>query len=420
VIYQRIADRFAAHQAYGWNTQDSGELLRTIGYPLFLAAVRTVFGQGAGNVALVQLFLSGLLIFIAYFYLRGVVGTKAAFIAALLLGLDPLTILWSLTELTEGLFTLFFFSAAVLLSFWASSQRRYLLVAAGALLGLACLIRPVGQAFLAIWALAIFLFPFDKLPWKLSSAVPRIKPVLLFLAPAVLLIAPWVVRNGLLWNCASLSSVDRITMRDFTAAKVIVEYEHIPLAAAQHQLQALDPGPCPSRTADYFRIVLDHPLVYAKMVTAAMVPTLFGTSFDRWLELYGINYKLPDLWRPLMDKGPVAVLDVLRTEFIRLPQGISLMVALTAYQLLLYFFALIGFVALRKPGSPPRMWWLILLAVVILALVLSPTQEGNERFRVPLQPIVVCLAGYGLAYSVARARYAYQGSQTMEKDVLQA
>ena len=34
---------------------------------------------------------------------------------------------------------------------------------------------------------------------------------------------------------------------------------------------------------------------------------ILGTSFDRWLEFFGVDYSLPDLWRPFMDGGLPAV-----------------------------------------------------------------------------------------------------------------
>ena len=42
-------------------------------------------------------------------------------------------------------------------------------------------------------------------------------------------------------------------------------------------------------------------------------------------------------------------------------------------------------------------WNIIVLGLAILVLVLTPGQGGNERFRVPVQPLLAILAAYGLA-----------------------
>ena len=200
-------------------------------------------------------------------------------------------------------------------------------------------------------------------------------------------------------------------MRDFVASKVISETEHVSLAAAQYQLQTLDPGPCPGRTADYFKIVLDHVLIAGKLQVAGTLPTLFGTSFDRWFQMFGSHYTLPDLWQPFMSGGWVVVLGVLREQFATFPQGLLLMGGLTAFQLLLYLLALLGVLSVRKLPSSTTTWWIIVLVVTLLILILSPGQGGNERFRVPAQPFLVCLAGYGLAYEILprNARSAVRG-----------
>ena len=51
-------------------------------------------------------------------------------------------------------------------------------------------------------------------------------------------------------------------MRDYVAAKVIGEYEHISLEQAQAQLRASDPGVCPRDNAKYLGLILSHPQIY--------------------------------------------------------------------------------------------------------------------------------------------------------------
>jgi hypothetical protein len=395
--YVPIANAILSGQAYAWNTDRPGELLNTIGYPAFLAGAFLIFGQGAGNVAIAQLILSGLIALIFYFSLARIMGTTPALISGALLAVDPLTILWAMTILTEVVFAGVLAIGGLMLIRWASSGRTSTLVIAGFFCALACLVKPYAELIVAAWAVALLFFPRSAIPGGVGAMAFRLRRALLFIVPVLIMVAPWIVRNGLLWNCPTLSSVDRVTMRDYVAAKVVSETEGIPLAQAQARLQTTDPGVCPRDNAAYVSIVLSHLKVYAQLHVAGTLPVLLGTSFDRWLQFFGINYALPDLFQPFMERGLGGVARVLYQEFLRFPAGLGLMFALAAFQLLIYLLALLGVLALRDAPSATTRWIIIIAATAVLILVLTPGQGGHERFRVPAQPFLMILAGYGIA-----------------------
>jgi hypothetical protein len=187
-------------------------------------------------------------------------------------------------------------------------------------------------------------------------------------------------------------------MRDYMAAKVISEYEHTPLEQVQSRLQAVDGGVCPSHTAEYLQIVLSHPMIYAKLQVAGTIPVLIATNFDRWFQFFGSDFALPDLWRPYMDGGLGQLISVLRDSFIAFPQGLVVMALLTAFQLALYALVLLALLAYRRLQDPALKWGVLMLVAAMLILVLTPGQGGNERFRVPAQPIFAILAAQGLAW----------------------
>jgi 4-amino-4-deoxy-L-arabinose transferase-like glycosyltransferase len=398
--YRPLAELILAGQAYGWNTHHTGELENTVGYPLFLAGVYRFFGRAPWQTAASQLIFSGLLALIVYLYLARTVGVKPGLISALILAVDPLGILWSLTVLTETLFAVVLGIAAVLIAQWAVSQNRVTLLAAGAFLGMACLVKPFAELIVVVWTIALIFFPSVREAEGPSAIVRGVRRALLFLLPVALLIAPWVARNAFLWNCPTLSSVDRITLRDYVAAKIVSEYRQTPLLQVQDQLQAQDGGVCPSRSGEYLGIVLAHPLIFAKLQVAGTIPVLIATNFDRWFQLVGINFSLPDLWRPFMDNGPAGALSVLRTAFVSYPPALLLMFALTAFQLLLYALVILGLLTFRHLESAVLRWNIVILTAALLVLLLTPGQGGNERFRVPAQPLFVLLAGYGLGWTV--------------------
>ena len=398
--YIPMANGILSGQAYSWNTERPGELLNTVGYPLFLAGVYLVGGSAPGTVAIAQLLLSGALALALYLGLRSSVGIAAALGAAVILAVDPLTILWSLTILTETVFAACLGLGALLLVRWSASRRMQTLLLSGICLGLSAMVKPYALLILGTWAVAVALMPSDYDAAPLKNALRRLRGAGIFVLPALALAAPWVVRNTLLWNCPSLSSVDRVTMRDYVAAKVVGEYEHISLEEAQAQLRESDPGVCPGSNAKYLDVIIAHPQIYARLHLAGTIPVLLGTSFDRWIELFGVDYTLPDLWRPFMDGGPSEVASVLARQLNDFPAPVLLMVALIAWQLLIYALAVLGVLAYRGLNSIPIRWNIIVVAIGVLILMLTPGQGGHERFRVPAQPLLAILAAYGLAWSV--------------------
>jgi hypothetical protein len=407
--YVPMAKAILSRQAYGWNTDHPRELLNTIGYPLFLAGVFALLGEEAGDVALAQLLMTGASALVLYFWLSRWMRATPVFLAAALLLIDPLTILWSMTVLTEALFAVTLGIGAALLVTWVRSRGRIALVLAGVCCGLACLVKPLAMLIIAIWTAGLLFFP-----WEGSSTRERLKSGvqlgLLFVLPSVMLIVPWFVRNAILWDCPTLSSVDRVTMRDYMAAKVLAEAEHLELGQAQQRLQEDDPGVCPDQTVEYWKIILSRPDIYARLHAAGTIPVLFGTNFDRWLQYTGTDYTMPDLWRPYMDGGWKALVSAIGMELRDFPQGLGLMVALTLFQVVVYALGALGAIAsLRLPAKAVR-WSTIMLILAILILVLTPGQGGHERFRVPVQPLLAILIAHGTLWRSRTASATVEAS----------
>ena len=312
--YIPIANAILNGTAYSWTTAHPGELLNTVGYPLFLAGVFATLGSGSGDIALAQLALSGLLALCLYLLFARRIGGKAAFLGALLLALDPLSALWSMTILTETMFACTLGLSAGFLAAWAYDQKVRVLFLAGVCAGLSCLVKPLALLIAGVWAVALVLFAGGNVQQQTTNLATRIRRAAIFLLPTILLAGPWFVRNGLLWDCVTLSSVDRVTLRDYMAAKVLAEANHVRLDEAQAQLQAADPGVCPDQAGRYWGIILANPAIYARLHAAGTVPLLIATNFDRWLQYFGESYTLPDLWRPFLDGGWRALGQVMRAR----------------------------------------------------------------------------------------------------------
>jgi hypothetical protein len=159
------------------------------GYPYFLGAVFSVFGEGITATAVANLVLSLATIVIVYAIAAVLFDRATATIAAVALAAWPGQIYFTSLTLSEPLFT-FLFALAFLLMVIVSDNTRWrasLLVGFGFVLALAALTR--GQA--------LILLPIAVITW--GAAGYRWRPAIGWAMLAALIVAtgmaPWVVRN---------------------------------------------------------------------------------------------------------------------------------------------------------------------------------------------------------------------------------
>lgn len=165
------------------------EVIRTPGYPVFVAAVYRVAGPGQLPVAVAQAVVFALLAMLTYALARRVAAERVALGAGLLTALYPMLPYFGALVLTE-LWTTFVATAAMLVCLRAVQQRRLTDFAlAGALFSATTLVRPV----------------FVLLPFGLAMAMPVLFPAErrraalgrwgLLAVVAALTLAPWFTYN---------------------------------------------------------------------------------------------------------------------------------------------------------------------------------------------------------------------------------
>ena len=102
----------------------------------------------------------------------------------------------------------------------------------------------------------------------------------------------------------------------------------------------------------------------------------------------------------------------MRDEFLKFPALLWGYGTLTAFQFYIYGLALIGANSIRGLVSGSKKWEMSLVVVTLITLILAPGMIGDEHFRVPAQPFLVCLAGYGLSLKfLPLFRRQYFGTQ---------
>jgi 4-amino-4-deoxy-L-arabinose transferase-like glycosyltransferase len=156
------------------------------GYPLALAAVYRTMGIGGKTSVAFQIAVSTVTCILLYLLGKGVFSVDVARLASLGLALYPNHLFYSTLRLTEPLFTLLLVSAVVLL-LRSLDRRLWHAMAAGGLLGLAALTRPV-----------IILFPLLLPAWYMWNGRRwhrALTIALLVCAATLATVSPWLVRN---------------------------------------------------------------------------------------------------------------------------------------------------------------------------------------------------------------------------------
>lgn len=257
-------------------------LLRTPGYPFFLAVVQTLFHNMTWAVVLVQHLLSLALLIPVYMTAEKLNGKHAARAAVLFCAASVLYFSLSFAVLTEIL-------CAFLLSWFVYFTVNFLLKPAGHKLFLAALflssavyVRPAAYYFMFASAIILVCFSAAKLvrfpAWKIAA---------FFFVPLLILVGAWQVRNSVQTGFGGFTSVGAYNLymwnEDYLAHKYNLS---VPQA---HQLleNALPPGFNSLPPTEQVRLykAMAKPLIqesfFYKLSRAPLwaVKTLFGANF---------------------------------------------------------------------------------------------------------------------------------------------
>jgi 4-amino-4-deoxy-L-arabinose transferase-like glycosyltransferase len=162
------------------------------GYPLFIAGIYTVFGQQNTAVriaqGLIDVLTCLLVAFISFNLAPAALRTPAAISALVIYGcLSWFTVDWTRYVLTETL-ALFFTCLAIAAGITAFRMGRRLWAVAGAMCGMALLIRP--DSVLLVSAFVLFLAL--QIVRRRNAAVSNL---LVFSLAVVVILTPWILRN---------------------------------------------------------------------------------------------------------------------------------------------------------------------------------------------------------------------------------
>ena len=347
--------------------------LRTPGYPIFLSLIYLVSDSDLA-VVWAQKVLLLLTVITSYMCFRCVFGHRPAFLAALLVLCNVPSLLMANYILTETLFTLWLLVAFILVYEGGQRNSPAMILASAFLLGLLVLIRPIGIAVFAAFALYLA----TTQPLRRRQAVV----VLVFVIVANLAPLSWSIRQKAISGVWGLTTMAGVNSLYYQACAVLTaatgaDERHVLTGLEENvRTKAQETEKRLGRTLNPYEvgrieekmgreIILSHP----------------GTSFRVWMQGVRRNLLGPGYPNPITFFGPTVQKAIHVGQY-----------ALTTLSLLLF---LIGAAVTFR--EPKRRSFVVLACLTIASLIALPWgREAHCRFRVPIMPYYCMLVTVGV------------------------
>lgn len=380
------------------------DMLRTPGYPLFILGIYQIVGYRPEIVTLVQNILSLVTLYVAYRLAVHLFGPKEALIATTLMAVDVGTIILMNVMLTETLFMALFVPATYCLLIGLDSPHRWRwMAAAGALFGLATLVRPA----------AIFL-PFLLLPfiwWAIRDLwLKRTIAVVLLLAAYLLFLSPWSYRNWQVFGSPNITLAAQSMTLNIHASYVRAGLNHTTLAEEEPRIPEEIRRELGERTisaAEMEQLIQtkaiaelkQHPGEYVLLYLKSMGLTLLLPNTNFLANILGVLDQptglIANMRARSLSENIQALSEFSRHYLAGSPDRTLFLIATVAEILVVLVtltLATVGIIVGLRNRHRVRV---VLLLVIIAYFFVVTGPIGTGRYRLPTMPYLMMLAGYG-------------------------
>jgi hypothetical protein len=367
VRYLRISENFWS--VFFGSIADSDSFFITPGYPLFLS----LFPSGNFKMMIFcQFLLLGVSQFVLFKLVLKHTSVKIAYFGLILFLLESSTSLESFNLLTETLFNFVFILFLYLLDI-GTSKNLYL-YASGLILGLALIVRPVGQILLIPLILMVVFRTLRK----------QIAVVLLI---AIAVSSTWIIRNQVVFSVPQLSGIQSLNLLQFEGAGAFSKGNNVSLKEAQAtetalQMNKIGESASIQQVVEYrvdrgIDLIIANPVGFIELHLEGAVKILVGPGSANISKLTA-HFGLSEI-----------VTDVLKALIVMFRLMMITLVCITVY------------FALKRRVLIPIQFYSIVSWLLIL--ISSGGANAYSRFRVPLIPLEIIIICFGLSSPIQRA-----------------
>jgi 4-amino-4-deoxy-L-arabinose transferase-like glycosyltransferase len=375
---------------------DSGFYLRTPGYPLFIAGVYLFAGRNPWVVLLLQIIIDSLTVLIIYWIARELgMRKRSRLIACALYAVSLVPAVCAVRLLSETLFT--FLLMLTFLWFIRGLKREgtHWFIYCGLALGAATLVRPLALSL-------VFIFIGALIFSRLRIRTKALGTTALFFAFFVVIL-PWQVRNNSHFGRYALSNLAGTNLCRCNVALTKAYDEEISLADARAALEgtALAGVTDPFERSDIYcdiavGYIKKNTVVFAKYHVKGCVQTFVTTARGGLLDITG---------RPAASRNDMPLsagflprtlerLEHSKDEYFIAP-------VLATGQVIVYAMAILGLYLMLR--AKQRLY-AVLFILTIAYFTLTPGVFSLCRFRIPVIPLLMITAAYGISFSIDRVR----------------
>lgn len=363
------------------------------GYPFFLTVIMGV-ARHVWTVSFVQHILAALSAVLIY-RVGLLFSNKVAWTAALLFVFDPAGIFYSSVILTETLF-IFFLSCALFFLTTRNTMFSYGALLPGIFLGAAMMVRPAG--IILIPGALLFLSIMHWRNWRRMIAA-----FMLFLSGFSLLVAPWLIRNKLLFNQWEISPVASLQYYAAHAPLFYAWRERIPekeaillfrdrlVATSPYGDAVIIPNASHMRRVA-FDYIGEHPWEFALFHAIKTLPLFLSDGLRDITERIRIIAPPPFSITDFLLRGDIKTL---RSHFSNNPLSLLLLGIGSSFWLLITLCAFYGIAHTRRQTNVRRAFLLMGALFILASVIVAGGATSHPRYRHSMSPYFFLIAAYG-------------------------
>lgn len=374
---------------------NTSSLSTTPGYSLFIAGIYTLLGEDRYPLVIAQILASSLTILIIFFIAEKLWTRPIALIASTLMAVEPLQILYSQIIISETLFTLFITFSVLSIIYLFSSNNKNCQYKWALILGFsitcATMIKPISYYLVVVIIMSLALSKKQLgYEWKNLAQV-----LMLIMLPAIFIYGTWQVRNGMLTGVFEINDAKSETLLFWKAKGVLMLRNS--LTADEAQLAILKR--LPSKFHSFkekmkvekelaLKIIKNDLGNYVVLSVNSLKSILLGIGLDSQARYYGAETNAKGRNKLTKKK---TILSMYKPWFLLLIAYSS------AFMLLVYLFATYGFISSFNLCTANKMINYLMLAIIVYFVLISSGHiSAYSRMRVPIIPIFILYASYGI------------------------